>query len=147
MKSIRFYKIAIPVVTVFLLCLLSVCRNSETAKVESYLNLSDTVGYVGMQTCRSCHEDVYRTFIKTGMGQSFFFATKEKSAADFNGDVVYDSVKNFYYRPFWKEDSLFVQEFRLEEKDTVYNRTEPISYIVGSGQHTNSHICNFKGYL
>jgi hypothetical protein len=37
-----------------------------------------------MQTCRSCHWQVYETFIKTGMGQSWGIANKEKSAADFS---------------------------------------------------------------
>ncbi len=100
-----------------------------------------------MQTCRKCHENIYQSYIKTGMGQSFHVATKEKSAADFNGKAVYDSTGNFYYRPFWKNDSMFVEEFRLEGSDTVFSRTEHISYIVGSGQHTNSHLCNFNGYI
>jgi len=34
-------------------------------------NVYDTnAHYVGMQTCRGCHESVYQTFIQTGMGQS-----------------------------------------------------------------------------
>src|SRR5436305_1499794 len=48
--------------------------------------------YVGMQTCRTCHESVYQTFSQTGMGQSFDHATKQKSAADFSPAhaLVYD---------------------------------------------------------
>ena len=38
-------------------------------------------------------------------------------------------------------------EFRLKEKDTIYKRIEKVDYIVGSGQHTNSHIFNTNGYL
>src|SRR5687768_14248986 len=32
-------------------------------KQEQYLGLSPEAKYVGMQTCRSCHENIYRTFI------------------------------------------------------------------------------------
>jgi hypothetical protein len=35
----------------------------------------------------------------------------------------------------------------LAGKDTVHQRFEKVSYIVGSGQHTNSHIININGYL
>ncbi|MBK9462822.1 MAG: hypothetical protein IPN94_26270 [Sphingobacteriales bacterium] len=44
-----------------------------------YLNLNDTVKYVGMETCRSCHADKYETFTKTGMGLSFDQATHTKA--------------------------------------------------------------------
>ena len=129
-----------------------ICCNSPSAKKEisspAYKNLSDTAHYVGMQTCRTCHANVYATFIQTGMGKSWDHATREKSSGKFDGhSYVYDKFKNFWYHPFWKDDSLYIKEFRLEGGDTIYQRTEKISYIVGSGQHTNSHIWMENGYL
>ena len=38
-------------------------------------------------------------------------------------------------------------EFRLENGDTTHKRIEKINYIVGSGQHTNSHIIDINGYI
>ncbi len=83
------------------------------------------------------------------MGQSWGIANKEKSAADFSPSkaLVYDSVKDFYYKPYWDGDSLTIIEYRLAGSDTVHKRFEKVSYIVGSGQHTNSHIININGYL
>jgi Flp pilus assembly protein TadD len=82
------------------------------------------------------------------MGESWDHATMEKSSAIFDKHaVVYDKYRNFYYRPFWKDSALFILEFRLEGKDTTYKRLQKISYIVGSGQHTNSHIWSEDGYL
>jgi hypothetical protein len=82
------------------------------------------------------------------MGQSWDHATMHKSSAIFNDHaVVYDKFRNFYYKPFWKDSLLYMMEYRLEGKDTTYKRTERISYIVGSGQHTNSHIWSENGYL
>jgi hypothetical protein len=40
-----------------------------------------------------------------------------------------------------------MREFRLEGRDTVHQRVEKIDYIVGSGQHTNSHLTSVNGYL
>ncbi len=107
-----------------------------------------TIGYVGMQECRTCHENIYQTFIQTGMGQSFGDATHEKSAADFSAHaIVYDKDLDFYYKPFWQNDSLYFLEFRTEGNDTVHKRVQKIDYIIGSGQHTNSHIFSSNGYL
>jgi hypothetical protein len=116
--------------------------------VSPYLNHHDSVQYVGMQTCRSCHADIYDTYIQTGMGKSFDNATPQKSDAFFNHHaIVYDTINNFYYKPYFKNDSLFIHEFRLNKKDTIHSRTEFVSYIIGSGNHTNSHLVNFNGFV
>ena len=130
--------------------LLTLCRQTdESESPESlYASLKDSVGYVGMETCRGCHQNVFESFHQTGMGQSFDAATRAKSAAKYGPHVmVYDSSSNFYYKPFWRNDTLMVKEFRLDGTDTIHKRTEAIAYIIGSGQHTNSHMVNFDGYV
>lgn len=139
----------------FLFALCQSPSNKESISEElhsdlPYLNLHDTVEYVGMQACQSCHQEIYETFLQTGMGQSFDHATPQKSSAEFGDHVVlYDSLNNFYYKPFWQQDSLYIKEFRLgeESKDTIYQRNQYVKYIVGSGQHTNSHIFDDNGFL
>jgi tetratricopeptide (TPR) repeat protein len=117
-------------------------------KSDPYLNHSDSAHYVGMSQCRLCHQGIYESFLQTGMGQSFDFATKQKSAAKFDKHtVIYDKYSDFYYHPFWEGENLKIMEFRLQGKDTVYKRIEKVDYIIGSGQHTNSHIQNVNGYL
>ncbi len=116
--------------------------------LPTYRNLEPEVGYVGMATCQGCHADVHRTFIHTGMGMSWDTASRAKSAATFDEHtLVYDSASNFYYRPYWQDSSLYVLEFRLEDGDTIHQRRERIRWIVGSGQHTNSHIISRNGYV
>lgn len=131
------------------------CRNPEQSHTTSpqktnellYLNHHDSAKYVGINTCKLCHQDIYNTFIKTGMGKSFDVASRKKSSAEFNHAVVYDRFSDFYYRAFWRDDSLSIMEFRLEGKDTVFKRVETVNYIIGSGQHTNSHIQSVNGYF
>jgi hypothetical protein len=122
-------------------------RNSSVVENKTYASLNDTVKYVGMNTCKQCHADIYETFIHTGMGSSFDVASKKKSSAKFEHALIYDKFKDFYYKAYWENDSLKFMEFRLEGKDTVHKRIETVNYIVGSGQHTNSHIYNTSGYL
>ncbi len=125
--------------------------NSTTTQTKKdtlvYLNHSDTAKYVGMDQCKLCHQSIYNSFIKTGMGKSFDVATKEKSVADFSHPIIYDKNKDLYYSASWKSDSLFFTEFRIKGKDTLFKRVEQVNYIVGSGQHTNSHIQSVNGYL
>ncbi|MGP8217314.1 MAG: tetratricopeptide repeat protein [Bacteroidia bacterium] len=126
-------------------------KDAFLAKIDSahsYLNINDTVKYAGAQTCRLCHQAIFDSYMHTGMGESYDIATKQKSAAKFGPHVVvYDKFKDFYYHPFWKNDSLYVLEYRLKGHDTVYRHEQQINYIIGSGQHTNSHIYRVNGYL
>ena len=147
-RQLRRY-IALPIVF-FLLVLLS-CNRADKKEAQDniqYASLSDTTSYVGIETCKKCHADKYETFNHTGMGMSFDVASRKKSSAIFSDhDVIYDKFRDLYYHPHWENDSLVITEFRLLKKDTVYERKERISWIVGSGQHTNSHLMNVNGYV
>lgn len=82
------------------------------------------------------------------MGSSFDVASRMKSSGDFTHVTpVYDTFHNLYYLPFFRESAFYLKEYRLDAKDTVYSRTERISYIIGSGHHTNSHMMEENGYV
>lgn len=122
--------------------------NSTLKNPDLYLNHGDSAHYVGMGQCKLCHQEIYNSFLQTGMGKSFDRASKQKSSASFDKHaVIYDKYLDFYYHPFWDGDSMKIMEFRLKEKDTIFKRIEKVDYIIGSGQHTNSHIFNTNGYL
>jgi lipoprotein NlpI len=122
-------------------------RSQDQPAIPQYASLSDSAAYAGMNSCRQCHEEKYQSFMRTGMGMSFDAASKKKSSARYDHAPIYDHVKDFYYQPAWVGDSMYIREYRLNGSDTVYQRTERVSYIVGSGQHTNSHLMNVNGYV
>ena len=131
--------------SIILMILLNSCNSSETWKIYSdqkgYLNLNDSVDYMGMQVCKECHFEIYQSFLRTGMGLSFDSATQNKSLAVISEDsLLFDPFKNLFYKPYWEHDTLYVKESRITDSIAVFSRTEKISYIIGSGQHTNSHI-------
>lgn len=133
----------------FLVYLVACSLPKEEGEVtKQYASLNDTVQYAGILACKECHSDKYETFIHTGMGLSFDHASAIKSSAKFDEKyIISDSIRNLQYHPFWKNDSLIVMEFRLSGKDTVFKRAEKVEWIVGSGQHTNSHLLNVNGYI
>lgn len=148
------YFILVAVIT-FILASFS-CGNGKQAEANvkatstdslTYLNHSDSAKYVGINTCRQCHSDIYNSFIKTGMGKSFGLGSKEKSSGDFSNAVVHDKFSDLHYQAFWYNDSLHFMEFVLKGKDTSFKRIEQVNYIIGSGQHTNSHLQSVNGYV
>jgi hypothetical protein len=149
MKKLIFICFYSVIILLFVYCANNDSKVSNNYKESPYASLRDSVAYVGMNTCITCHNNIHQTFMHTGMGESFGVATRSKSKANFDShSIVYDSKKDFYYHPYWKNDSLWIKEYRLNSKrDTIYSREEKISYIVGSGQHTNSHIWKSNGYL
>ncbi len=123
-------------------------RPEAASNEPVYLNHAPEATYVGKEVCGTCHPDKYETFTRSQMGRSFKPATLQNSAADFEkARPVYDPHNDLYYRPFHRGDSLYIMEYRLAGRDTVHKRVEKIDYIVGSGQHTNSHIREVNGYL
>lgn len=113
-------------------------------------NVYDSVAYVGMATCRSCHAGIHATFVHTGMGRSLGLATPQRSDASFGAHArVYDAKRDLYYYPFFRDSVMWVREFRLDARtgDTLHQRLEKIDYIIGSGHHTNSHLISQNGYL
>ena len=142
-------------VAIALFGLLQFCDTPNSKAIEPpltkdtllYLNHSDSAKFVGMNTCKLCHQSIYNSFIKTGMGKSLDVASKQKSSADFSKATIYDKFSNMHYNAFWQNDSLYFKEYRLEKKDTVHSRVEKVNFIIGSGQHTNSHLQIVNGYI
>ncbi len=115
-----------------------------------FRNWDKQVHAVGSERCRPCHAEIYEAFFQSEMGRSMSRVSRAHSSASFGAGaeaLVYDEEKDFYYYPFWRDDSLYIREFRLEGGDTVHLLEAPVAYIVGSGQHTNSHLIARGGYL
>lgn len=127
---------------------IELARDLSLIEQLGFLNLHDSVEYVGIEACKKCHADMYQAYIRTGMGKSWDTANLQKSAlADIQISYLYDSKRNLFYQPFWDNNQLKIKEFRIDKGETIYIRTEKVAYVVGSGQHTNSHILNINGYL
>ena len=75
--------------------LLFSCQRGEISTYTEYLNHNDTVRYIGKEQCRACHAEIYDSYMQTGMGKSFHFATKENLALYHSEmPVIHDSIKN-----------------------------------------------------
>ena len=135
-------------ISIFIVILLFSCQEGKVSSYTKYLNHNDTVKYVGKEQCRMCHAEIYDSYVQTGMGQSLHFATKDNSAlADSEMPIIHDSIKNLSYQPFFRNDSLYIKEYRIKRKDTTHLLIKKVEYKIGSGHHTNSHLFEINGYL
>jgi tetratricopeptide (TPR) repeat protein len=142
-KDSSFFVVAFAVVLT-----VGVFSCNKVKKQSQNISKKDTLHYVGMQTCKSCHEDIHSSFIHTGMGKSWYLPQQQPKIEIFdNKSVVFDKYKNLWYKPFYRKDTFYIMEYRFQGKDTFYKRTEKVDYIVGSGHQTRSYIANRNGFL
>lgn len=119
------------------------CRAGESVqdKPGTYLNLGADAHYTGRESCQPCHQEIYRSYVETGMGKSLYKPLRKDAIERFGPEeVVHDSYSGYSYHPYWSGDNFLILEFRLEEGDTSYKRIEKIDYIVGSGHQTRSYL-------
>ena len=123
-------------------------RTEPASFGPEYAAWGDEATYVGIEACQSCHALQYDDFIRSQMGRSWRHAQRSESNARWEGIApLYSEYDDLWYQPFAVGEDLFVKEFRLAGRDTTHLRVEQIDFIVGSGQHTNSHIYSENGYL
>jgi len=121
------------------------CTSSRN---QTYWNLAPDALYVGMDACQSCHAELYASYQQTGMGRSWYRPNAQPRIEDFGPTAeVVDTATGYHYRPFWRNDSLFILEFRMHGLDTTYRRLEHVNYIVGSGHQTRSYVLARDSFL
>ena len=162
---LAFWRSSLLLIGIGMAVFFSFCNTQETIVSSDkdslyFWNLHDTVDYVGMQECKTCHHEIHQTFVHTGMGQSFDRASPEKSKGKFpimhlpwkerRGTPIYDPKTGFHYQAFWRNDSLFIRQYESDAQQrnlVTFMREEYIPYIIGSGQHTNSHFWTDGSYV
>jgi len=129
-------------------CLSYFCTVSEPgAQPEGFLNLNDTVGYVGINSCKNCHAEIYQSYVGSNKGKSFRSASRAQNSAAFNiSNSVYDKEMDFWYKSYMQNDSIYILEYRLSGNDTIHKRTRRVDHVIG-GSKFNSFLTNNNGYL
>lgn len=150
-KTIRFRILALmtrkPIILLVLLPLLALLTacGPQVGGEGAFLNLAPDVEYTGRESCQSCHQKIYDSYLESGMGRSFYRPVESEAIERFGPEeTVYDAPSDLWYFPYWKAGEFFVMEYRLGRPpaapDTLHKRTERVDYIVGSGHQTRSYI-------
>jgi tetratricopeptide (TPR) repeat protein len=112
-----------------------------------YVNTKPEVKYVGSEACRSCHLEIYETYLDSEMGRSMTKLGADDIIESFpQKKAVYDSSKNFYYEMIRKGDDFYQREYRLDDKGkVVHERTMKADYVIGSGNNLRMYFNNENG--
>ena len=103
---------------------------------------------ISPQACRPCHQAIVDSFLLTGKGKSLQTASHSADFADWvNPAPVYDRHRDLHYLPERTAGGFYILEYRLADSDTIHQRREKVSQVVGSGNQTVSFFREENGYL
>jgi hypothetical protein len=130
-------------------CNIQCGNNTAPQENTTYLNHNDSVKYIGKEQCRACHASIYNTFIETGMGQRVSMWHQEQNRLPiFLKSMWYMiGIKIFTTCLIGSKIAFISWSSGCKAKTPSHKRIERVDYIIGSGQHTNSHFTNINGYV
>jgi predicted CXXCH cytochrome family protein len=102
--------------------------------------------YVDPSVCAGCHDDVYATYRKTGMGRSFSRPTPHNIIEDYARNNTLDHKLSGFSYTMAQRDGRFFQRrhtigFDGKETNIV---EEQVDYIIGSGNHARTYLHQTK---
>jgi predicted CXXCH cytochrome family protein len=99
-------------------------------------------GYAGEKQCASCHREIYDTFKKLGMGQSWLDPSAAPLIEDYGTNNTFQHAKSgFYYRMLRRNGRFIQQRYLLNRNQQPIDlHEEEVTYVVGSGNHARSYL-------
>lgn len=132
---------------------LTVGCGGDSPETESrdipFRNVSQEIGWVGMDACRECHFEKHSTYRHTGMGRAFYPMEPSVAVEDFRGanDVgVVDSVMR--YRMTERNGRYYQREYVPDSagNELVSNEHE-LLWVIGSNNHSRSYAIEIEGKM
>ena len=99
-------------------------------------------GYVAPQACAECHQNIWETYRKTGMGRSFARVGESPMVEDYDGkNTYYHKASDRYYTMYRKDGKFFQRRHQIgfDGKETNVAVRE-IQFVLGSGNHSRSYL-------
>lgn len=114
---------------------------TRSAHPDRFVGGADTA-YVDSSACAGCHTAIAETYVKTGMGRSFFRPVPEKMLGDFSAsEAFYHAPSDRYYSMQQRDGRYFQRRYQLAHDGTETNVLEKeIHYVTGSGNHARSYL-------
>jgi predicted CXXCH cytochrome family protein len=136
--------VAPTLLTTALLCFgcLFVLDSRATPETESRQSAPLPEGYVGEKQCAPCHREIYDTFKKLGMGQSWLEPATAPIIEDYETKNTFQHAKSgFIYKMLHKDGKFIQQRYLLDRNQQPIDvHEEEVSYVVGSGNHARSYL-------
>ena len=114
-----------------------------------YYNLSEHVSYVGNEECSYCHRDIYNSYLRTGMGRSFYKPNAQPKIENFtSNNHVFDKNNNLHYEMLQDREDYYQLEYRDNDKgERIHELKRKVDFIIGSGNNNRTYLTNVNGYI
>jgi hypothetical protein len=115
----------------------------------AFLNTKPEVKYVGDETCGACHPTQAASYRRHPMGQSFApistIAPTQKYSAETHNP--FDQFGLQFSVHFENGKTFHQQKLRNNKGDSLFERKDQVSYVLGSGTHGRAYLFDRDGYL
>ena len=114
-----------------------------------YYNLSEHVSYVGNEECSYCHRDIYNSYLRTGMGRSFYKPNAQPKIENFtSNNHVFDKNNNLHYEMLQDREDYYQLEYRDNDKgERIHELRRKVDFIIGSGNNNRTYLTNVNRYI
>ena len=112
-------------------------------------NLAADVAYVGNKECAYCHREISQSFLRTGMGRSFYQPGAQPDIEDYtDNNHVYDRQNNLHYEMIAAADGYYQVEYRENDQAVrTHELRRKVDYVVGSGNNNRTYLASENGYI
>ena len=112
-------------------------------------NLAADVAYVGNKECVYCHREISQSFLRTGMGRSFYRPGAQPDIEDYtDNNHVYDRQNNLHYEMIAAADGYYQVEYRENDQAVrTHELRRKVDYVVGSGNNNRTYLASENGYI
>jgi predicted CXXCH cytochrome family protein len=120
-------------------CLLLACAGGLSCSRQA---TTPVATYSDAAACAGCHQEVAKTYRKTGMGRSFYRASPERMVENFtSGNRFHHKPSERSYQMARRGDRFFLRRHQRGPDGREINVIEKeIHYVMGSGNHARSYI-------
>jgi hypothetical protein len=129
---------------------------SALSMAATALNSSVTVpqpnGYVGSDTCASCHQGISRSFAKTSMGRSLSIITSESllslSLGSPDATSIFNAKSNHHFEVRSQNGRLIESEYETgADGRDIFRSTHEMGWIIGTGENGFGALFRRDDYL
>ena len=126
------------------------CRTgiSDTSEEARFLNVRDSVAFVGDRTCATCHESLFASYQSHGMANSMFEAADSLAVLAIPSAEVLDSASGYRYRVLMR-DGIAVQEEVLQDDagQIIHRLGRPMDLAMGAGSAAHTFFAQQNNRL
>jgi len=104
---------------------------------------STLASYANPRTCMACHQEIWKSYQQTGMGRSFYQATKATMAGQTTGEgaAYYHRASDRHYAMLERDGKFFQRRFQKTANGEIQNLVEKeIHWVMGSGNHARTYL-------